>query len=70
MCEYHRMIEAGLLHEDDRVELINGKIIEMTPIGGPRVDVVDVLPMRFAVALGERATASARNLRPGRPLGP
>lgn len=31
--EYHRMIESGVLTEDDRVQLIDGWIIEMPPIG-------------------------------------
>ena len=31
--DYHAMLKAGILNEDDRVELIDGKIIAMMPIG-------------------------------------
>src|SRR3990172_5798664 len=31
--EYHRMIASGVLGEDDRVELLEGGIVEMSPHG-------------------------------------
>ncbi len=31
--EYHKLGEAGIFHEDDRVELLNGDIVIMAPIG-------------------------------------
>jgi Uma2 family endonuclease len=31
--EYHKMGEAGIFAENERVELIEGEIVEMNPIG-------------------------------------
>lgn len=31
--DYHRMAAAGIFHEDDRLELLQGEIVEMPPIG-------------------------------------
>lgn len=41
--EYHRMGEAGIFSENDRVELVEGEIVEMTPIGRRHAACVDRL---------------------------
>jgi len=45
--EYHWMGEAGLFAEDNRVQLIEGKIVDMVPIGGPHVLLVNRLTRHF-----------------------
>jgi Uma2 family endonuclease len=39
--EYHRMIEQGFFSEDDRVELLFGQILPMTPVGIFHASTVD-----------------------------
>ena len=53
--EYHRMAEVGLLAPDARVELIEGEIIDMAPIGPRHMSVVDRLNRLFVLAAGEGA---------------
>jgi Uma2 family endonuclease len=53
--EYDRMAEVGILTADDRVELLDGEIIEMAPIYPPHSSVVDRLTRLFTARLGERA---------------
>jgi Uma2 family endonuclease len=46
--EYHRLGEAGILGEDDRVELLDGDLINMAPIGGEHRTLVDSLNLLLA----------------------
>jgi len=43
VAEYYRMAEAGILSEDDRVELLDGEVVEMSPIGSHHAACVDRL---------------------------
>src|SRR5438874_2289676 len=53
--EYHLMGEVGIFHEDDRVELFEGAIITMTPIGLPHATCVSDQQHLLETGLGERA---------------
>ncbi|MBE9160325.1 Uma2 family endonuclease [Nodosilinea sp. LEGE 06152] len=39
--DYHRMISAGILTPDDRVELLDGQIVEMAPQDPPHASRID-----------------------------
>jgi Uma2 family endonuclease len=41
--EYHRLIESGVLHEDDRLELLDGWLVEKIPKNPPHDGTVDLL---------------------------
>ena len=53
--DYHRMAETGILREDSRVELIEGEIVDMSPIGRKHQACVDRLAARLIRNLGEKA---------------
>jgi Uma2 family endonuclease len=53
--DYHRMAEVGVLAPDARVELIEGEIIDMAPIGKHHQSAVDQLTRACVGAVGARA---------------
>jgi Uma2 family endonuclease len=50
---YHRMADAGILGTHDRVELIDGELIDMAPIGQSHASMVSRLTRAFVLA-GDR----------------
>lgn len=58
--EYYRMAEVGVLAPDARVELIEGEIIDMPPIGPVHGSVVDTLNHRLVRAVRDRAIVRVR----------
>jgi Uma2 family endonuclease len=59
--EYHRMGEAGIFSEDDRVELLAGAIVEMSPIGPLHAGTVNRLTTLFSSRLGNRVVVGIQN---------
>lgn len=50
---FFRMLDAGILHPEDRVELIDGEIVDMTPSGPQHAEYVDRLLHLFANVMAE-----------------
>jgi Uma2 family endonuclease len=59
--EYEQMISAGVLGEDDRLELIEGEIIKMSPIGSLHVFIINRLNDLLGTLLRKRAIVSVQN---------
>ena len=59
--EYHKMAEAGILGENDKVELLNGQLIKMSPIGSKHAALVEKTRDLLREVLGNKAMVRARN---------
>lgn len=59
--EYHRLAEVGILGEDDRVELIEGALLEMSPIGSRHAGIVTKLHRLLERRVGDAAIVWEQN---------
>ncbi len=59
--EYHRLAETGFLSEDDRVELIEGEVIQMSPIGMVHNACLSRSNRKFIQKIGDRAIVYIQN---------
>ena len=59
--DYQRMGEAGIFHEDERVELIEGEIVDITAPTSGHSGRVNLLSNKLILAVGEQAIVSVHN---------
>lgn len=59
--EFHQMAAAGLLDETDRVELIEGEMIDMAPIGSKHAFIVNRMSQAFSLSIGGQCLVSTQN---------
>jgi Uma2 family endonuclease len=61
VSDYYRMAETGVLRSDARVELLDGRIIDMSPIGPFHGGVVNRLNRFFSLKADGRWTVAVQN---------
>ena len=54
-CEYDRMVDMGLFDGDERIELLRGALVTMSPQKPPHVGTAGKLADMLARMLGDRA---------------
>lgn len=59
--EYHKMAEAGVFHPAERVELLEGEVVRMAPIGSRHAECVDRLTRLFVRGIEDQATVRVQN---------
>ena len=61
VAEYHSMSQAGILLEDDRVELLEGEIVQMSPVGRRHAACVKRLNRMLSDLVGREAIVSVQD---------
>ena len=61
VVQYHRMGEAGVFEGNERVELIEGEVVEMAPIGDRHAGTTNRLTALLVKAAGGRAVVAVGN---------
>jgi Uma2 family endonuclease len=59
--DYHRMGEAGIFGDNKRIELIDGELIDMAPIGQSHAAIVNRLTRTLVLTSGDLAIVSTQN---------
>lgn len=59
--DYHRMAEADVFGPEDRVELVDGEVILMSPIGSRHAGCVNRLTRWLVLGLEDRAVVAVQN---------
>jgi Uma2 family endonuclease len=60
VMQFHRMIEAGVFADGEHVELIDGEMRDMAPIGPPHVGATNALTMLLVPPLAGKAVVSVQ----------
>lgn len=61
VSDYHRMIESGIFKENDRVELLDGEIYQMSPFGPMHIKLTNRLTKILVQQVGDDAIVSVQN---------
>lgn len=64
VADYYAMADAGILKDNARVELVQGEIVEMSPIGDRHASCVDRLAETLTIQLQRGALVRSHTKSP------